>query len=146
MNYPVDVESRLGFDQIRQKLTSYCLAQPGIRLVEAMQFQVDAEVIAELLHQNHEFRQIIDKGENFPSSHFIDPDEIFKKISLEGNYLDESEFLSLAYSIQTLLACRDFLSNAKDIYPVLFRLTTPVTLSKNLGTRQTVLLEVDSGG
>ncbi|HEU5291280.1 MAG TPA: endonuclease MutS2, partial [Cyclobacteriaceae bacterium] len=135
MNFPDDFEGKLGFDQIRQKLNSYCLSPPGLRLVSELRSWFDANTIASLLHQNLEFKQILEKGETFPSNHFIDPEEIFKKASLEGNYLDEPEFLQLVYSVQTILACRDFLVKGKEFYPTLFQLTTPVTISKALAQR-----------
>jgi DNA mismatch repair protein MutS2 len=144
MIYPHDFEAKLGFDQIRQKLTTYCLSTLGTGKVEAMQFQTDAEQILVLLKQNAEFKQIIEKGENFPSSHFLDPEIIFRKVSLEGNYLDETEFLQLALATQTLLACRDFLVRTKEVYPTLFELTLPVTVTKNLAGK--ILAIVDESG
>ena len=144
MFYPSDFESKLGFDQIRQKLSSYCLSPPGIARVEAMQFTTDVDQVSTLLRQNLEFKQIFEKGEPFPSSHFIDPEEILKKVSLEGNYLDEPEFLQLAFSVQTLMACRDFLVKAREFYPTLFELTLPVTVSKSISNR--ILSIIDEHG
>jgi DNA mismatch repair protein MutS2 len=135
MNYPSDFDVKLGFDQIRQKLESYCLSSLGAGLVRELSFYTDASQISVLLKQNLEFKQIFEKGENFPSNHYVDPDEIFKKTSLEGNYLDELEFLQLAYSLQTILACRDFLVKTEEFYPTLFQLTLPLTISKGIGQR-----------
>jgi DNA mismatch repair protein MutS2 len=135
MNYPVDFETKLGFDQIRQKLHAYCLSSLGTELIDELRFHSSAEQILPLLQQNLEFKQIFEKGENFPSNHFINPEEIFKKASLEGNYLDESEFIELVYSTQTILACRDFLNKNKEFYPALFQLTVPVTISKTISQR-----------
>lgn len=132
MNYPDDFESKLGFDQIRQRLHAYCLSVPGRHLVDGLRFQTDVEKIRIQLLQNLEFKQIFEKGENFPSNHYIDPVEIFRKVALEGNYLDESEFQQLAYSLQTILACRDFLIKGKEFYPVLFELSVSVIVSGKL--------------
>jgi len=144
MQYPSDFEIKLGFDQIRQKLSSYCLSSLGIRLVNALQFHTDNEQVSMLLRQNLEFKQIFERGETFPSNHFIDPEDIFKKVSLEGNYLDEPEFLQLAFSTQTLMACRDFLVKAREFYPTLFELTLPITVSKNVSNR--ILSIIDENG
>ena len=135
MIYPGDFESKLGFDQIRQKLINYCLSSAGAERVAAMQFLREPNRILILLKQNLEFKQIFEKSENFPSTHYINSSEILKKVSLEGNYLDEPEFLQLAYSLQTILACRDFLIKNKEFFPTLFELTHPVTVSKALGVR-----------
>jgi DNA mismatch repair protein MutS2 len=144
MNFPTDFEVKLGFDQIREKLHSYCLSAPGFRRVSELRFWTDPEMIATLLSQNLEFKQILEKGDDFPSNHFIDPDEILKKASLEGNYLDEPEFLQLVYSIQTILACRDFLVKNKEFYPTLYQITTPITISKSIAQR--ILSMIDENG
>jgi DNA mismatch repair protein MutS2 len=141
MSFPDDFEVKLGFDQIRQKLKAHCLSSLGGELVDSISFYTDVTQVTILLKQNLEFKQIFEKGENFPSSHFINPDEILKKVSLEGNYLDEAEFLQLVYSLQTILACRDFLVKTQEFYPTLFQLTLPVTVSKAVG--QHILSIVD---
>ena len=135
MTYPDDFESKLGFDQIRHRLQAYCLSSLGTELVSELRFYTDVNHISTLLKQNLEFKQIFEKGETFPSSHFINPNDYFNKAALEGNYLDEPEFLQLAYSLQTILTCRDFLINAQEFYPVLFQLTIPVNISKNIHQR-----------
>lgn len=135
MNFPHDFEGKLGFDQIRQRLNAFCLSQPALNLVGELTSSTDFDTITSLLHQNLEFKQILEKGEAFPSNHFIDPEEILKKVSLEGNYLDEPEFLQLVYSLQTIFACRDFLVKNNEFYPTLFQLTTPVTISKTIAQR-----------
>lgn len=144
MTFPDDFEVKLGFDQIREKLHAYCLSIPGVRQVSELRFRTDAEKILNLLHQNLEFKQILEKGEAFPSNHYIDPEEIFRKTSLEGNYLDEPEFLQLAYSLQTILACRDFLVKGKEFYPTLYQLSQPITISKSISQR--VLSVIDESG
>ncbi len=144
MTYPSDFESKLGFDQIRQKLHAYCLSSLGAEQVNELQLHSNAGHVSILLQQNLEFKQIFEKGENFPSNHFINPHEIFKKVLLEGNYLDEAEFLQVVFSLQTILACRDFLVKTQEFYPTLFQLTVPVTISKAVSQR--ILSMIDENG
>jgi DNA mismatch repair protein MutS2 len=144
MLYPSDVEVRLGFDQIRQKLQERCLSSLGTERVEAMQFQTDYSLLTALLQQTLEFKSILEKGEPFPANHFNNVNELLKKASLEGNYLDEAEFLQIAYSLQTIIQCRDFLVSAREMYPALFELTKPVTLSRNIP--QHILSIIDERG
>jgi len=141
MNYPNDFEAKLGFDHIRQKLHAYCLSSLGSELIDELRFHSRAEDVLPLLHQNLEFKLILEKEENFPANHFINPEEIFKKAALEGNYLDEPEFIQLVYSLQTILACRDFLIKTKEFYPTLFQLTVPVTISKTISQRILSMIE-----
>lgn len=131
MQYPTDFEVRLGFDQIRQRLIDHCLSSLGTHLVNEIRFHGSTDIISQLLRQNLEFKQIFEKGESFPNTHFINPEELLKKASIEGNYLDEPDFLALAYSLQTILSCKDFLVKNKEVYPSLFDLTQSVLITKN---------------
>ncbi len=97
-----------------------------------MQFSADHTEVSIWLKQTLEFKQIFEKGENFPANHYLDAREILNKSSLEGNYLDEPEFLQLAYSLQTILECRSFLTKAKELYPSLFALTQSVIIDKRI--------------
>lgn len=132
MLHPNDIEIRLGFDHIRRKLISFCLSELGVSRVDDMQFLNDYATVNRLLQQTLEFKQIFEKGEHFPSNHYLDSRELLKKSSIEGNYLDETEFLQLAYSLQTILECISFLTKSKEFYPALFELTTPVVIDKRL--------------
>ncbi|HZI25302.1 MAG TPA: endonuclease MutS2 [Chryseolinea sp.] len=135
MIYPETFEAKLGVDQIRSKLKQYCLSPAGQAWVDNMKFSTDYDFINILLTQNLEFRLILEKGETFPSQHFVDPAEWIKKISLEGNWLEADEFLSLAYGIETILACKAFLAKNAEIYPQLHLLSQPVSVSSQLSQR-----------
>lgn len=130
MIYPESFEQKLGFDQIRLKLKGYCHSPAGQEWVDRMGFSTEADFIRTLLNQNLEFRQIIEKGESFPSRYFFDPSEWIQKISLEGNWLEAEHFLSLAYSLETILSCKAFLAKSSEIYPELFRLAEPVAITE----------------
>jgi DNA mismatch repair protein MutS2 len=132
MIYPETFEDKLGFGQIRQKLKGYCLSAAGEAWVDDMRFSREVEVIRTQLKQNLEFRQILEKGEAFPSRYFFDPTDWLQKIALEGNWLEADEFLNLAYSLETIMAARQFLSKAQDIYPELYRLAQPVMVTAAL--------------
>lgn len=132
MIYPETLEQKLGFDQIRMRLKSYCLSASGGQLVDQMAFHSDSELIKVLLRQTLEFRLILEKSETFPSRHYYDADEWLKKIALEGNYLDADEFIRLALALETILGLKNFLLKSKDIYPVLFRMAEPVVNTARL--------------
>ena len=133
MIYPDNFEEKLGFDQIRQKLKGYCLSPAGEAWVDNMRFSSETEFIKVLLRQNLEFRQILEKGESFPSRYFFDPSDWLKKISIEDNWLESDEFLNLAYSLETILASKSFLTKNTVFYPELVRLAEPVVLTESLG-------------
>jgi DNA mismatch repair protein MutS2 len=132
MIYPDSLEVKLGFDQIRLRLKSYCLSGSGAARVDQIRFNTDAEFIRILLKQNLEFRQILEKNETFPSRHYYDGDEWINKIALEGNYLDADQFLKLALALDTALACKNFLTKSRDVYPQLFTLTESIIITARI--------------
>jgi DNA mismatch repair protein MutS2 len=132
MIYPNDFEDKLGFDQIRSKLKNYCLSSAGAEWVDRMRFSNNPDFIRVLLKQNLEFRQILEKGENFPARHFFDAADWLQKISLVGNWLEAEHFLHLAYALETILTAKSFLVKNKEFYPELFRLSEPVTVTDAL--------------
>src|SRR5688572_1308507 len=129
MIFPENLELKLGVDQIRQRLISFCLSAAGAKWVDRMRFSTDAEFIRILLKQNLEFRQILEKGEGFPSQHFFDGEDWLKRIGLEGNYLEAEEFLKLSQSLETILAAKIFLVKSKELYPQLHQLSEPVSIT-----------------
>ena len=144
MIYPDTFEQKLGFDQIREKLKKYCSSPAGETWVDNMRFVADADFIRILLKQNLEFKQIIEKAESFPSRYFFDPSEWFQKISIEGSWLEAEEFLNLAYSLETIVGCKVFLTKSADVYPELFKLSNAVTLPGTLP--QKIFSRIDDKG
>ncbi|HEX6893145.1 MAG TPA: endonuclease MutS2, partial [Chryseolinea sp.] len=141
MIYPDTIEQKLGFDQIREKLKRYCSSPAGEAWVDKMRFNKDAEFIRSLLKQNLEFKQILEKGEPFPSRYFSDPSEWFQKISIEGSWLDAEEFLNLAYSLETIIACKTFLTKSAETYPELFKMSGVVAVPATL--HQLIFSKID---
>jgi DNA mismatch repair protein MutS2 len=141
MIYPNEFEDKLGFVQIRQKLKGYCLSDAGAAWVDRMRFSTEVDFIRILLKQSLEFLQILEKGEPFPSRYFFDPAEWIQKITLEGNWLEADEFLNLAYSLETIIACKNFLNKSREIYPELYKLADPVAVTTALA--QSVFVKID---
>lgn len=129
---PSEFEQKLGFDQIRHRLKNYCLSSLGIRLVDEMGFSTDFTTLQTLLKQNLEFKLLLEKGDEFPSSNYSDPTEYFKTAAVEDSFLEEEAFHNILLSLQTILACRKFLVTNQEAYPELFNLTQPVSISLEL--------------
>jgi len=132
MIFPPELESKLGFDQIRQRIKNYCLCQLGINRAEAMEFNSDFSTVEILLKQTLEFKLILEKGDEFPASHYTDPEEDFKTAAIQDSFLEEEVFHKIILSLQTILACKNFLVKNQEPYPELFKLTQEVSISKNL--------------
>jgi len=132
MIYPDDFEHKIGFDQIRTKLRTYCLSSLGRANVEAIEFSSEFQIVQCLLLQCDEFKQLFVKGEQFPSSHYYDPTELYPTISIEESFIEEDSFRLLLLSFHTILEATDFLEKNRENYPNLFQLSSDVRLSRQL--------------
>ncbi len=144
MIYPADLEQKLGFNQLRDKLKNYCLCELGIQKVEAIQFSSHADAIRVLLHQNSEFKSILEKGEAFPASHYFDPSTLFATIAIEGTFIESEESLAIALSLQTIVDAAAFLLKAQETYPYLFKLANEVSIPKQIAS--SITAKVDETG
>jgi DNA mismatch repair protein MutS2 len=132
MVLPTEFEEKLGFDQIRERLKNYCLSPLGVKLVDQMTFSSDFLTVQSLLKQNLEFKLILEKGDQFPATHYADPDEYLKTAAVEDSFLEEEAFYIILTSLQTILVIKNYLTTNKELYPELYSLTNVVVVSKNL--------------
>jgi DNA mismatch repair protein MutS2 len=132
MIFPEEFERKLGFDQIRERLRQYCLGPLGARLVDEMSFSSDFNQVKSRLEQNAEFKQILEKADEFPASHYYDTDTYFKTAAIEGSFLEEEAFHQILLSLQTILACKKYLASNHEALPQLYKLSEPVNISPAL--------------
>ena len=128
MVYPSDCEQKLGFDQVRQRLKNYCISSLGQTRVDSIQFNSNYSLIRNLLLQNREFKQILEKGDAIPTSNYFDPEELLPTIAIEDSFIEEDSFIQIIKSLQSIFEFKQFLSKSKEFYPSLFLLSEPVLL------------------
>ena len=58
MIYPKNFETKIGFNEIKDKVASFCLSTLGKGVVEEMTFSNDAETINTWMEEIREMRQI----------------------------------------------------------------------------------------
>lgn len=119
MIYPPQIEQKIGFDKIRELLKKECTSTLGEEYVEKIQFISDQEKLLRMLHQTDEFVQILQKGETFPSSGFIDIRNFLFRIRPEGSFLPEEDAHKLRMALQTIQSCFVFFDKRKEEYPYL---------------------------
>lgn len=132
MTYPAEFEQKLGFDLIRQRLKNYCLSSLGLKLVDQIAFSNERDHIASLLKRNLEFRQILKKGDAFPTSNYFDPEDLWPVVAVEDTFLEEDVFQHLILSLQTIFEAVNFLDKQRDVYVELYLLAQPVGLQRKL--------------
>lgn len=128
MIYPNDFEHKLGFDQIRQSLSRYCISTLGRNEVDGIRFLSDFPAIQLLLHQAREFKSIKERGMPFPLTQYHDPSELYPVISIQESFIEAESLREIALSIQVIDDCVTFLKKYKDDFPALLSLTTSVAV------------------
>lgn len=144
MVYPSDFEVKLGFDQIRQRISSYCISTLGRNEVDKIRFRTEYSVVKELLDQGREFKSIKERGLPFPISQYYDPSELYPVIAIENSFIEAASFREVALSIQVIEDCVSFLKKEKESYPNLFQLTLSVGLPG--GVKESINATVDDMG
>lgn len=127
MIFPETFESKLGFDLLRKRLLGFCKSTASERLVVAMKFEVRFEVILQQLKQVNEFKTLDERSLDFPARHFFDPENWFLRAAIEGNFLDEKDFVQLSQSLQSIASCKLFLNKHQEDFPELFNLSLPLS-------------------
>ena len=134
MLYPTTLETKLGFDTIRQRLKEACVSPLGQDYVEKIRFTDNVQLIDKLLRQTGEFKQIVQYETDFPNSNYIDVRPHLNRARVEGLALTEAEFFDLKLTLRTVQDCLRFLlKRAEDnAFPFLRELAGPVGVDKKI--------------
>jgi DNA mismatch repair protein MutS2 len=134
MLYPTTLESKLGFDKIRELIKQACISPLGQDYVDRVRFSDNHALIDKLLRQTFEFKQIVQYESDFPQSNYIDVREQLSRARVEGLALTEAEFFDLKLALRTIQDCLRFLEKREDEtpFPYLKELAGPVAVDKSL--------------
>ena len=146
MIYPQTYEEKIGFDQVRSRLTALCLCPLGEGLVRDMTFSVSFDDIRRQVKQTMEMVRIMG-GEGFPDQNFFDVRPSLKRIRIQNTSLDVEELFCLQRSLLTICNIVTFLHRCQDdeesipIYPYLYALTAEVKTYPQLVKRIDQILD-----
>ena len=139
MLYPNTLETKLGFDTIRERLKEACVSPLGQDYVEKIRFTDNVQLIDKLLRQTTEFKQIVQYEPDFPNSNYIDVRPHLSRARVEGLALTEAEFFDLKLALRTVQDCLRFLARQGDAkrdeestFPFLRELAGPIGVDKKL--------------
>lgn len=104
MNYPENIEQKIGFDKIRQLLKDKCISSLGEEQVSLMSFSSNFDDVKRRLEETAEMIRILKEEDEFPANYFFDVRPALSRIRIEGTYLDQSELFDLRRSLETINA------------------------------------------
>ncbi len=132
INYPKEIERKIGFDTLRSLLLETCLGPLGQRHVDRLVPIEDINLLTKLLGQTHEFLRILENDIPFPESNYLDVSDLLKKAAVENIFLSEDEFYELKASLVTLFKCLAFFKKYELDYPQLSAASAGVSLDPQL--------------
>ena len=130
--YPQDIEEKLGFDQIRSHLISFCQSVRGEMLAKKAKPTEKYEVLIKWLDQAKEMIQLKGSSEDKVSFEFPDIDDYLTRIKVPGSFLDPREFHELKRGVNTLISWVQFFQKKGSNYPELFSLSSKIETDPNL--------------
>ncbi len=112
MLYPQNIEQKLGFDRIRERLNELCVSTLGRAFVEKIRFSDNYDQIQKMIRQVDEMKNILQfEPQAFPSQNYLDVNYQLSKASIEGAFLTEEEFFNVKLSLRTIQECLRFFDN-----------------------------------
>jgi DNA mismatch repair protein MutS2 len=109
MLYPQNIEIKLGFDKIRERLNELCVSTLGRNFVEKVRFSDNYDLIQKMIRQVDEMKNILQfEPTAFPSQNYLDVNYQLSKASIEGAFLTEEEFFNVKLSLRTIQECLRF--------------------------------------
>ena len=141
------LEEKLGFNEVRAMLHSYCLSPLGHEKVDAMQFLADHEAVTTLHLQLAEISSILQVSTELPEQDFFDLREEIHRIRIEGTYLEEQAVWELLRALRTLhgweaiVRQHDEERNAIVLYPALEKLAEGVFTFSTITRRLEQMLD-----
>lgn len=137
MTYPINFETKIGFDKIRSLLHGSVLCPLGEAHIDAMRFETDPDTIIRSLAECQEMMQVlVDSNNVLPTDAFVDLSESLQRIRIPGTYLEEEELLALRRSLGTIRALVKYFNpgeeEGRQVYPHLQNLSLGVSVPADL--------------
>lgn len=108
MTFPDSFEQKCGFTRIRSLLTEACVSAQGREAAASMAMLADALPIQQALHETAEMKSVLTFDTGFVLDTFAEITPLVARLSVEGNYIETEEVVSLRHFYQVAGACRAF--------------------------------------
>lgn len=104
MNYPKNIEEKIGFATVRRQIASYCVSGLSETAVnEELVFSADEEIVNGKLAITEEMMKLIkETSDSVPLADFADMREIFATTRVEGTFMDIPYVDALRKNLLTL--------------------------------------------
>jgi DNA mismatch repair protein MutS2 len=135
MNFPTDIEDKLGFTEIRSLISSGCRSAGGKDIVDKLKFSANFKVVDIWLGQTGEFQSLMSSGQT-PTITEIDVRPNLEKLSEKHSILNALELVDIRLLCLEISELLDFFNTKQDshkhLYALLQNLNDPSDLSNQI--------------
>lgn len=130
--YPKDIDTNLGFDEIRGFLLKFCQSTRGAGLAGKCKPTDQYDSLQKWHTQTREMLRLMIDGREQVSFKFPDIEEFLIKVKVPGSYLAPGDFHELKIGIETLTMWTAFFQSSASEYPELSSLSARVEIQSEL--------------
>lgn len=129
MIYPRTIESKIGFDQVRQLVKERCVSPQGKETVDKMSWITDRELLITCLSRVDELKRLKQGGTNeLALTPIVDARPWLSKIEVSGMFIEANNLLSLSRSLNTASGIKRYFNREEQqrLYPYLTDLSRDI--------------------
>lgn len=141
--FPRNVEVKLGFDTIRERLLEMVRSPLGEDRLAQMRLSGNLDRIRAELERVSELQQVFRFDDSLPLRDVIDVRPVLDRTAPAGSMADPEELLSIGRVLATLRLLRRFFDARSDKYPRLMRLVLRITPAPDLEERLREVVDDD---
>jgi DNA mismatch repair protein MutS2 len=145
VNYPKNIESKIGFDTIRNLLERSCVSELGKTHISDMGFSCDYTTISESLHECHEMMEILSEHDSFPTPSFSHISTLLEHLKTEGTFIQPEELSTLASSLQEIKQILSFFGKHRETFPYIYRHAQDIYIPETIIPTCTAILSPQGG-
>ncbi len=122
MNFPKNIEEKLGFDKIKEIIREGCTSELSSREVDKIRFLFQKDLVQKLNWQTVEFSKVLGSGEKYVPIHHIDSLQHLKKIKIPGSFTESQNLNEIRIFVEGANENLTYFSENRSEYPQLFKL------------------------
>ncbi len=130
--YPNNFEQKIGFDKIRVLLKEKCSGKLGASFVDKVRPESLVDRIQYKLQQTAELKQILESGDLFPDTHYLDVSHHLKLARTPGTFVELEGFYEIKRSLTTLFLCTSYFEENEERCPEMYKASKRVTVDRTL--------------
>lgn len=111
MNYPKDIESRLGYSEIKNRIKDCCSGDAGKNYIDQLMFRTKIDEINERLSLASDVQSIIGGGQSLPLNEYDNVEVFIKNLAIKGFYLHAEDLAKLRKFLNIAENCIRFIND-----------------------------------